>query len=99
MFLLRSAFWLGLAFMIIQPASVALTADSAGALGEQAVSAGKQVIAQKVAEARCDTLECVGGKAAIAAVLASSKTYTIQSEPQLMPEAIPFPHPRLDRKG
>jgi len=52
MFLVRSAFWLTVAFVALHPHDVDLGA-TASAVADQAMAAGQQVIAQQIAGNRC----------------------------------------------
>lgn len=88
MFLVRSAFWLTAAFLVIRP-GVDLDA-TAQALSGQALAAGQQVIAQKILSTECDSLQCAGGKAVLAAMLAP--------EPVTAPP-VPMPRPRPNFAG
>ncbi|GLQ55030.1 hypothetical protein [Devosia nitrariae] len=91
MFLVRSAFWLTVAFLVIKPG---IDLDkAAGDLSNQALSAGRQVIAQSLTAEDCDSLACVGGKAVIAAAIADSAP----SVPAAAP--VPLPRPRPERAG
>jgi hypothetical protein len=94
MMILRSAFWLTAAYLVIRP-DVQL--PDAGALSAQAVSAGTQIVATQVQQIECDSLQCVGGKAAIAAVLPAlpSAGTPMPADPAAAP--VPFPRPRPDR--
>jgi hypothetical protein len=98
MFLVRSAFWLTVAFLVIGPKDVDL-GRAAGDLSSQAMAAGQQMIAQKVLETECSTLECMGGKAVIAAALPSSNPSADSSMQDSSQNPVPFPRPRPDRMG
>ena len=62
MFLLRSAFWLTVAFILIAPKDVDL-GQKAQDMSTQAIAAGQQLIVSQILSAECSTLECAGGKA------------------------------------
>lgn len=97
MFLVRSAFWLTLAFIAIGPKNVDFGA-AANDLSAQAVAAGQQLIVSKVLEADCTSIECVGGKAVLAAAL----PVTPSSDPSMQDSSndpVPFPRPRPDWMG
>ena len=72
---------------------------AAGDLSSQAMAAGQQMIAQKVLETECSTLECMGGKAVIAAALPSSNPSADSSMQDSSQNPVPFPRPRPDRMG
>lgn len=67
MFLLRSAFWLTLAFLVIKPEMD--VRESASALSAQAMAQGSQFIASQIEQIECTDLTCIGGKAIAAAAL------------------------------
>jgi hypothetical protein len=96
MFLVRSAFWLGLAFIVMRPnIDVGTTIASAQA---QALEVGKAVIAEQLLAPQCDTLECVGRNALLAHALNSS----LSVDPPMQDSSnsqVPFPRPRPDWMG
>jgi hypothetical protein len=96
MFLVRSVFWLTVAYMVIRP-GVDFN-DAASALSSQAMAAGQQVIAEQVANIECDSFQCAGGKAALAALTTSP---SVGSPMHSMPtsDPVPLPRPRPDRAG
>ena len=97
MFLLRSIFWLTVAFVVIAPKDVDLGA-AATDLSAQAMAAGQQFIVGRILEQDCKTIECVGGKAVIAAA-----TTEVPSSDAPMQDSsfspVPFPRPRPDWMG
>lgn len=92
----RSVFWLTLAYMVIKPG---VDLPDPGALSAQAMAAGTQVVAQQVGNIECDTLQCVGGKAVIAAALQSSPSVGLPMHETPTSSPVPFPRPRPDRAG
>lgn len=97
MFLLRSAFWLTVAFIVIAPKNVDL-GQKAQDISAQAVSAGQQLIVSQILASDCSSIECVGGKAVMAAVV--SKLPSVETPMQntsITP--VPFPRPRPDWMG
>jgi hypothetical protein len=94
MFLFRSAFWLAAAYIVIQPVGLDLGA-AAGALSDQAVSAGRQVAVEHVEMAECATIECAGGKLMLAAALQSSPLvdHSMQDSPTASIAPVPRPRP------
>ena len=97
MFLLRSAFWLTVAFILIAPKDVDL-GQKAQDVSAQAVSAGQQLIVSQILSSDCSTIECVGGKAVMAAVV--SKLPSIETPMQDNSSTpVPFPRPRPDWMG
>jgi hypothetical protein len=96
MFLLRSAFWLTAAFLVIRP-PVDVEA-TAGALASSAMTAGQQFIAEQITAAECTDVACLGAKVAVTVALSSSPS----AEAPMQAEAIgpvPFPRPRPDWMG
>jgi hypothetical protein len=96
MFLLRSAFWLTVAFLVIHP-GVDLKGTASG-LASAAMAAGHDLIAQQIADAECIDLQCTGAKAAISVAFSSipSADGTMQSPAD---GPVPFPRPRPDWMG
>lgn len=97
MFILRSAFWLTVAFIAIAPKDVDLGAR-AGDLSAQAVRTGQQLIVSQILETECSTVECIGTRAVVAAVLPPipSNDSSMQDS---SPNPVPFPRPRPDWMG
>jgi hypothetical protein len=97
MFLLRSAFWLTVAFIMLAPHDVDLR-QKAEALSSQAVAAGQDLIVAQMLSTECTSIECVGGKAMLAAV--TTKHPSIDRPMQdtsITP--VPIPRPRPDWMG
>ena len=97
MFILRSAFWLTLAFIVMAPKSANLGA-AAENFSAQALAAGQQMIVGQILANDCDSVHCIGGKALIAAALTSSPSVgnAMQDSPI---DPVPFPRPRPDWMG
>lgn len=96
MFLVRSAFWLTIAFLVIRPGVDIDMGHTAATLSNAAMAQGSQFIAQQIDAIECDSLTCIGGKAVASAAL---KTTPIAADP--VPAAavsVPLPRPRPDRK-
>lgn len=95
MFLLRSVFWLLVAYMVIKPG----VDFDPQALTNQAMAASGQIVATQVDSIQCASLQCVGGKAVLAAVLPN--TISVGPTMQDLPTAsgVPYPRPRLNRAG
>ena len=97
MFLLRSAFWLTVAFFLIAPKDVDL-GQRAQDMSAQAVAAGQQVIVSQLLSGDCSTIECAGGKAVLAAVTNQLPSFeTPMQDNSNTP--VPFPRPRPDWMG
>jgi len=97
MFLIRSAFWITLAFLVIRPGVD--VRDTAATLSSEAMARGSQFIAQQIETIECDSITCIGGKAMASAAL---KTSSSAAYPMHQPAAlgsVPLPRPRPDRMG
>jgi hypothetical protein len=97
MFIVRSAFWLGLAFVLMAPNGTDFGAAATN-LSQQAMAAGQQLVVSQIANTNCDTIECLGGKAVIATVL----TEVPSVDPSMQDSSnspVPFPRPRPDWMG
>jgi hypothetical protein len=98
MFVLRSAFWLTVMFLIIAPKDFDLGKTASDASAE-ALRAGQQVIVSQVLAGDCSTLECAGGKAALT-VLAGDTFPSVDIPMQMTSNIpVPLPRPRPDRMG
>jgi hypothetical protein len=97
MFLLRSAFWLTVAFMVIRPGVD--VRESAGSVASEAMTRGSQFVAEQIQSIECDSFQCFGGKAVIAAALPQipPSGTPMHVEPKVDP--VPYPRPRPDRAG
>ena len=90
MFLLRSAFWLGLALFIIQPHGMDL-AGSAKEIGSKAVETGRTAALSSLDQVTCDNFECAGIKLVARSALA-------ERQPASAPIMnAPYPAPPLMR--
>ena len=92
----RSVFWLTVAYMVIKPGA---DLPDAGALSAQAMAAGSQVVAEQISNIECDTLQCIGGKAVVAAVLQSSPSVGLPMHEMPTINPVPYPRPRPDWAG
>ena len=94
--LLKSAFWLTAAFLVIRP-GVDLPA-AAGSVTAQAMAAGQTAIVEQISKTECDSIQCVGGKALLTAAVAKVSVPTV-TPMQISPavetrEPAPVPRPR-----
>jgi hypothetical protein len=87
MFLLRSAFWLAAAFLVIRPETD--MGQAAGVLAQDAMAQGSSFVAQTIEAIECQDFSCHGGKALAVAVLGT------QTSPPAV--SIPLPRVRPDR--
>lgn len=97
MFILRSAFWLTVAFIAMAPKSVDLGA-AAGDFSSQAMAAGQQLIVSQMLAGDCASVRCVGGKALAAVALTSSPSLGAPMQDSSA-DPVPFPRPRPDWMG
>lgn len=99
MFIVRSAFWLGMAFVVLHPQDWN-AGEQAQAAGQQALRAGQSAISAQVNSVKCTNLECAGGKAFL---LASGIVQdSLQASPMQGSQSLiqpPVPRPRLARAG
>lgn len=97
MFLLRSAFWLTLAFIVMAPPHVDLR-HQAEVMGHQAVAAGQDMITRQILTTSCASLECLGAKAALAAVVDDFPSADTPMQDQSA-ATVPLPRKRPDWMG
>ncbi|HVW93800.1 MAG TPA: hypothetical protein VHB74_14495 [Devosia sp.] len=100
MFLVRSAFWLTVAFVAFHPHDVDLGA-TASALSNRAVDAGRQIVAQQILEKQILPTDCALLRCAPAAAAPHAATASLQNQPAGRPMqdspvsgSVPFPRPR-----
>jgi hypothetical protein len=102
MFLVRSAFWLTLAFLVMKPGFD--VQGTTQALTDSAMQAGQAIVAGQVLDSHCATLQCASGKALLSVALSSSQAKSSsQAEPasrnDAAGDAVPLPRPRPKRAG
>ena len=97
MFLLRSMFWLTIAFLLIRPDTD--MRDTAATLSSEAMARGSQFVAAQIDAIECETITCVGGKAVIAAALPVSPPAGSPMHDSPAVDLVPLPRPRPDRAG
>ncbi|MCW5721274.1 MAG: hypothetical protein KIS86_09040 [Devosia sp.] len=95
MFLLRSVFWLSIAFMVIQPGMD--MRETASALSGQALARGSQLVAGQIEAIECDSLTCLGGKAVVSAALQPAPPTGPPMHVLPVLDSVPLPRPRPDR--
>ena len=94
MFIVRSAFWLAVAYLLIRPG-----VDFDPHAADRAMAAGQQVIVQQIEAIKCDSLQCAGGKAVLAAVIPHPPSVGTPMHEPPMVQDVPYPRPRLNRPG
>lgn len=97
----RSVFWLALAYMVIKPG---VDLPDANALSAQAMAAGSRVIAEQISTIECDSFQCAGGKALAAHTLDTitphpSPPVATPMHEQATANLAPVPRPRPDWAG
>ncbi|QQR35672.1 hypothetical protein JI749_15170 [Devosia oryziradicis] len=92
----RSVFWLTVAYMVIKPG---VDFADAQQVSSQAMAAGQQVIAEQIQAIDCDSLQCLGGKAVIAAALQTSPPVGTPMHALPPTRTAPIPRPRPDWAG
>jgi hypothetical protein len=97
MFLLRSAFWLTAAFLVIRPETD--VRESAGTVANEALARGSQFVAQQIEAIECDSLQCIGGKAIVAAALPPIPPSGAPMHVSPQDDPVPYPRPRPDWAG
>lgn len=93
----RSVFWLTVAYMVIKPG---VDLPDASALSARAMAAGSRVVAEQIQNIECDSFQCVGGKAIAAAALQASPSVVgtpMHEQPAI--NLAPIPRPRPDWAG
>ena len=99
MFLLRSAFWLTLAFLVIRPGMEMDMGDAAAGLSREAMARGSQFVAEQIHAIDCNEIHCLGGKALATAALQSTPHAGAPMHALPADISVPFPRPRPDRAG
>ena len=97
MFLVRSIFWLAVAYMVIKPG--ADINGTAAHLSGQAMAAGQQIVAEHVEQIQCGTLQCIGGKAIVSAALTPSPSIGTPMHVLPTSQSVPLPRRRPDWAG
>lgn len=103
MFIVRSAFWLGLAYLVIAPHGgvddIERQATAAGrdivAIGSGAVrDAVAGAVMSSVVKSSCGALDCPGGQSLLATALDAARTGPASSSEAPQGALPPFPQPR-----
>ena len=97
MFLLRSAFWLTLAFLVIRPDFD--VADNASRISGEAMERGSQFVAAQIDAVECTDITCFSGKALASAALQSVPHASAPMHDFAPAHLVPLPRPRPDRAG
>lgn len=97
LFLLRSAFWLTVAFVVIRPGFD--VREAAATASHEAMTRGSQMVAEQIGSIQCDSLQCLGGKALAQAALSPLPHAGDPMHAQPATGSVPLPRPRPDRAG
>ena len=92
----RSVFWLTVAYMVIKPG---VDLPDAGRMSQAAMAAGSQVIAEQIQAVECDSLQCFGSKAVVAAALQTTPSIDHPMHEISITPFVPLPRARPDRTG
>lgn len=95
-FILRSAFWLTAAFMVIAPTTGKDMNAVAGAAGTQLVADGHRLVTAGLEQIPCETIECRLGRTLVAGALpavSQSSIIPMQDAPLAGPAPVPPPRP------
>lgn len=96
MFLVRSAFWLTVAFLVIRP-GMSIDTD---ALQQQAVATGQKLVIEQIIRSQCASVECATGQAVVAMATMQTKSIpSVVSPMQSSSIVAPTPRPRPDWLG
>lgn len=98
MFLLRSAFWLTVAFIVVAPKGTDFGAAAQNASND-AFAAGQQMIAEQIARTECTSLECAGGKLVLTTLVGKPSPSIDTPMQDLSTQLVPVPRPRPDWMG
>lgn len=100
MFLVRSAFWLTVAFIVMRPHNVDLGA-TASAISGQALAAGQQMVTEQILKGDCPMAACTTAAAIVRSAslvrTASTEPNTPSIDPTMQDSSMnqPAPFPRM----
>jgi len=92
----RSVFWLAVAYMVIRPG---VDLPDANAVAAQAMAAGSVVVSEQIRRVECTDIGCVGSKAILAAALQPSPSVGLPMHEMPTNSPAPIPRPRPDWAG
>ncbi len=105
MFLIKSTFWLGLAFIVIQPQNLDFNAKK-DTISNAALNTGKKALISQLNSTSCTNFECSATKTLLLSVNKIKTPNTalpMQEAPNLTSNksqlTAPIPHMRLKRPG
>jgi hypothetical protein len=94
MLLLRSIFWLSVAYVVIHP-QVDLS-STAGALSGQAMAAGQKFVVEQIAASHCEGAACAVVPAAVTLLTSNPAGDSTMQDSH---STVPIPRPRPFRMG
>lgn len=95
MFLVRSAFWLSAAFIVMAPSAGMDVGQAAHSTGEQLVSQGAYAVSETLLPRTCGTIECVVGRAVVHQAIGLPEAMPVgETASVISAEPMPFPPPR-----
>ncbi len=97
MFLVKSAFWLTMAFIVIRPGGADVGA-TATALTNQAMAAGQQIVVRQLLAGNCALGQCAAPKPTLALATSSSPSVGLTMQDSSLRTA-PIPRSRPDWRG
>ena len=92
----RSVFWLAVAYMVIRPGVDLAQAD---ALAAQTMAAGSRLVSEQINNIECADLACLGGKSVVTAALKTSPPVELPMHAASTSKLAPIPRPRPDWAG
>jgi hypothetical protein len=93
MFLVKSAFWLTVAFILVHPKDVDLGA-AAASVSSQAMAAGQQMIVAQILKSDCPLLTCAAAKPKLAVAANANPSVDSPMQDSSINRAAPVPRPR-----
>lgn len=93
MFLVKSAFWLTVAFIVIHPNDVDLGATAAS-MSSRAMAAGQQMIVAQILKSDCPLLNCATAKPSLAVATTANPSTDSPMQDSSVSSAAPVPRPR-----
>lgn len=98
MFLVKSAFWLTAAFLVLHPGAPDLT-NGARALADQAVTTGQQMAVAQLLGSKCSLAMCNQSKMVVAAAGNFSASAASPKSTGVVVPPAPIPRPRPEWMG
>ncbi|HEV7718058.1 MAG TPA: hypothetical protein VGO70_03675 [Arsenicitalea sp.] len=93
MFLVKTAFWLTVAFVVIHPKDVDLGATAAS-MSSRAMAAGQQLIVAQILKSDCPLLNCAPAKPILAVDAAANPSVDSPMHDASIRSDAPVPRPR-----